>query len=191
MDDFETFTRDRITRLRSEADALEKTLKEYTSAKARLSGAARRSGGDNPRTGAFGIIMETIRSAGVAGLTLDQMIDAAADEGFEVKRNTLRSQIWTAKNDGELEQVKNGVYRIAGAAALTAGRIDYSDNVDDLVDGPDDDQIPGFSRPPRKTAREEFSPLTEELRGGGFPTGPRRSAPREEFTADLDDEIPF
>ncbi|WP_293902699.1 hypothetical protein [Phenylobacterium sp.] len=179
MDDFETFTRDRIARLRSEADALEKTLKEYTSAKARISGASRRSGSDNPRGGAFGAIMDAIRAAGIDGLTLDQMIDVAADEGFEVKRNTLRSQIWTAKNDGDLEQVKTGVYRIAGAAELTSGRIEFSRDLDDEM-------------PPRRPAREEFTPLAEgPAPDRGFSSGPLRAAPREEFSHDLDDEIPF
>ncbi len=40
MDDFETFTRDKIARLRAEADALEKILKEFMGTKARLAGVA-------------------------------------------------------------------------------------------------------------------------------------------------------
>lgn len=175
MDDFETFTRDRISRLRAEADALEKTLKEYMSARARRDGVARRSGGDNPRSGAFGVIMDAIATAGPQGLTLDQMIDVAAEEGFEVKRNTLRSQIWTAKNEGALQQVKTGVYRVpAGEHELTAGKMDFNDA-------------------PRQPPSE-----------GGFSSGHQRSTvkedfagvklPRAEFSAvldDEDDEIPF
>lgn len=116
--DYETFTRDKIAKLRLELEALEKSLKEFESAQARLSGAARRSGGDNPRSGAFGVIMEAIAAAGPEGLTLDQMVEAAAEEGFVVKRNTLRSQIWQAKKDDELEQLAAGQYRVPSRAPI-------------------------------------------------------------------------
>jgi|GEM_PF-5687511 len=173
MDDFEAFTRDRIGRLRTEADALEKTLKEYVSARARKEGATRRSGGDNPRSGAFGVIMEAIAAAGPEGLTLDQMIDAAAEGGFEVKRNTLRSQIWSAKNDGAVEQVKTGVYRAPAIPGLGSGRMAFSTDLDDDMPEP----VGGFSSaPPRRSPAEDFKGV---------------KIPREDFTADLDDEIPF
>lgn len=115
MDDFEDFTRDRIAKLKAEAEALEKTLKEYLSAKARMSGQQRRSGSDHPRGGAFGIIMDAIAAAGPHGLSIDDMIEAAEAEGLSVKRNTLRGQIWQAKNNGELEALEAGRYRRAGA----------------------------------------------------------------------------
>lgn len=80
--------------------------------------------------------------------------------------------------------MKTGVYRIAGATELTTGKVEFSHDLDD--------EIPGFaSAPPRRPAREEFSQLAEELKGGGFSSGPRRAAPREESSKDLDDEIPF
>jgi hypothetical protein len=174
MDDFESFTREQISRLRLEADALEKALKAFQASKARLTGAARRSGGDQPRSGAFGVIMEAISKAGPKGLTLDEMIAAAAAEGYEVKRGTLRSQIWQAKNDGEVLPLEAGRYRNPiGDAELTHGAMNY-------------DEAPT----PERAARDEGG------YSGGFSSGPRTHqpappAPREEFSADLDDEIPF
>jgi hypothetical protein len=175
MDDFETFTRDRIARLRAEAEALEKTLKEYTAARARVSGQARRSGGDNPRSGAFGVILAAIGAAGIEGLTLDEMIDAAAAEGFEVKRNTLRSQIWSAKERGEVEPIAAGRYRIAGASDKIPG-LDFSTDLDDDPGA----YRGGFSSRPRPA-----NPA-EDFKDGRMP-----AEPKEEFSADLDDEIPF
>ena len=140
MDDFENFTREHIARLRSDADALEKTLKAFVATKARQAGASRRSG-DQPRSGAFGVVMEAILGAGAEGLNLDEMIEAASAEGYEVKRSTLRSQVWQAKEDGLLTQIEPGRYR--------------SSVIDDFASV----KIP--------------------------------VAPRETFTADLDDEIPF
>lgn len=115
MDDFEEFTKDRIAKLRAEVEALERTLKDYVSARARMSGQQRRSGGDQPRSGAFGIIMDAIAAAGPRGMSIDDMIEAAESEGFTVKRNTLRGQIWQAKNNGELEALEAGRYRRAGS----------------------------------------------------------------------------
>lgn len=159
MDDFESFTREKIARLRAEADALEKILKEFQATQARLAGAARRSGGDQPRSGAFGVIMDAIAGSGVDGLTLDQMIAAAEAEGYLVKRPTLRSQVWQATKDGQLTQLEPGRYR--------------SSVVDDFED------ISALA--PKQPARE-IAPGVE---------GRKVTGPREDFSADLDDEIPF
>jgi len=168
MDDFEEFTRDRIARLRAEADALDKTLKEYLSAKNRQVGQTRRSGPDQPRSGAFGVVMEAIANAGPEGLTLDQMIDAAAAEGFTVKRNTLRSQVWQAKNDSELVALEAGRYRAASATPSSSPRAD-------------DDTWGQFSSPAAVRKRER--PATFQQTVGTM----RPSAESD----DLDDEIPF
>ncbi|WGM41122.1 hypothetical protein [Caulobacter sp. NIBR1757] len=163
MEDMEAFMRDKIARLRAEADALEKTLKEYLSVQARVAGAARRSG-DHPRSGAFGVILEAIGKAGPNGMTLDEMIDAAKDEGYEVKRNTLRSQIWSAKEEGVLSQIEPGRYRVP--------------------------LVPKPPPPPRERTAEEAFGVPQS---GGFGGGSRAqpTGPREDFGADLDDEIPF
>jgi hypothetical protein len=110
--DFETFTREKIARLRAEAEALEKSLKEYQAAMARAAGPARRGSNDGS---AFSVVMEAIAAAGAEGLTLDGMIEAAKEKGHDVKRNTLRSQIWQAKQDERVEQMEAGRYRIPGA----------------------------------------------------------------------------
>ena len=97
--------------------------------------------------------MEAIAAAGMEGLTLDQMIAAAAGEGYEVKRNTLRSQVWASKEAGDLTQIEPGRYRSSAIDGF-AGVLVLDDNDEDA--------------------------------GKGYETGPR-----ETFTADLDDEIPF
>ncbi len=123
MTDFESFTRDQIVRLRAEADALEKVLKAFEATQARLSGAARRSGGDQPRSGAFGAVMEAIAQAGAQGLNLDEMIAAAEAEGYAVKRATLRAQVWKAKEDGALTQIEPGRYRSSAVDAFMGVKI--------------------------------------------------------------------
>jgi hypothetical protein len=166
MDDFESFTRAKIANLRTEADALEKILKEFQATKARLAGAARRSGGDQPRAGAFGAVMEAIIAAGPQGLTLDEMMQAAGAEGYEIKRGTLRSQVWKSKEDGALTQMEQGRYRYAAHDIFGGVRVDA---------------------PTPEEVQEVYS-------GGGFqPAGgrPQSTGPRESFSADLDDEIPF
>ena len=150
MDDFESFTREHIARLRAEADALEKTLKAFVATKARQTGAIRRSG-DQPRAGAFGVVMDAIVGAGEEGLDLDQMIEAAAAEGYEVKRATLRSQVWQAKENGVLTQMKPGRYRSSAIDAFADVKLN-----------------PTIDRFLKADAN-----------------------PRETFTADLDEEIPF
>jgi len=118
MSDFETFTREKIARLRLEADALEKILKEFVGSRARATGAAARGG--STATGGFGAVMDALTEAGDAGLSLDEMIAAASEKGFEVLRNTLRSQLWSAKNAGKVEQIEPGRYRALGAEPPTA-----------------------------------------------------------------------
>ena len=103
--DYETFTREKIARLRAEADALEKNLKEFQAIAARASG----GGGRKPQEGsAISAILEAIDTAGPEGMTLDDMIAYAAALGHDVKRNTLRSQLWTAKNEGRVVSLEPG-----------------------------------------------------------------------------------
>jgi len=163
MSDFETFTREKILRLRAEADALDKILKEFQATQARSAGTARRSGSDNPRSGAFGVVLEAILASGESGMDLDEMQKAGEAEGFEVKRTTLRSQVWKAKEDGVLVQMEPGRYRSAAYEAFAGVHVE-----------------------PSSTTRDGAP-------GGGFqPAGRTQpSAPRESFSADLDDEIPF
>lgn len=188
MDNYESFTRDKISRLRLEIDVLERSLKEYLSIQARAAGVARRSGGDNPRSGAFGVILDAIAKAGVNGLTLDEMIDAAAAEAFEVKRNTLRSQIWQAKNEGIVEQIAAGRYRSAGAEKLTSGRIEF----------PNEDEIPGLSSPPPPETERDYGTTKVVSNHRPASAGAHRPArwslsEMADRTSkdDLDDDIPF
>jgi hypothetical protein len=120
--DYVTFTKERIARLRAEADALERNLKEFQVALARSQTPARKGGGE---TSAFGFILESLSAAGPEGMTLDEMIEAAAVGGFNVKRNTLRSQLWGAKNDGKVVSSEPG--RFATARPTLAFVDDFDD----------------------------------------------------------------
>lgn len=153
MSDFETFTREKIARLRLEADALEKILKEFVGSRARATGASARSG--TAATGGFGAVMEALAEAGEAGLSLDQMIAAASERGFDVNRNTLRSQLWSAKNAEKVEQIEPGRYRAVGAegASPTAEQA-FGKSTEKAPPPPsadEDDYTAGFStaQPPK------------------------------------------
>jgi hypothetical protein len=108
--DYETFTRDRIAKLRAEADALERNLKEFAAISTRPALSPRRA---LTERSAIATIMKAIEEAGPAGLTLDEMIAVAAKAGFEAKRNTLRSQLWNFKNEERVVQLEPGRYAAA------------------------------------------------------------------------------
>lgn len=166
MSDFETFTRDKIVRLRADADALEKILKEFLGTQARAAGASRRSGPDQPRAGAFGVVMEAINGAGYGGLTLDEMIQTAEAEGYAVKRPTLRSQIFQAKQDGDLVQIEPGRYRSASAISPQ-------------------EAFGGINVPPPSPADVHYTPPAI------MPDPESTATFQHSFGPDLDDEIPF
>lgn len=110
MDDFEAFAREKISRLRAEIDALEKTLKEYQVAMGRSVRSS--SGPTEVRSGAFGAVLDALTAAGPAGMSLDDMMSAAQSAGFNMNRNTLRSQLFSAKNKGQVEAMEGqGRYR--------------------------------------------------------------------------------
>lgn len=110
MDDFEAFAREKIGRLRAEIDALEKTLKEYQVAMGRSVRSS--SGPAEVRSGAFGAVLEALAAAGPDGMSLDDMMSAAQSAGFNMNRNTLRSQLFSAKNKGQVEAMDGqGRYR--------------------------------------------------------------------------------
>jgi hypothetical protein len=109
--DYEAFTREKIARLRADADALERHLKEFLVASARASGVPARSRQQGSQEGsAIGAVLDAIDAAGPDGMTLDEMIDDARKGGFEVNRNTLRSQLFTAARNGRVVRLTPGRY---------------------------------------------------------------------------------
>lgn len=68
----------------------------------------------------FGIIMEKIGEAGSRGMTTSEIYKAAEQAGFPVKQNTIRSQIWHAKKDGDIEY-HDGRYRVPQKAETNGG----------------------------------------------------------------------
>ncbi|NJL08368.1 MAG: hypothetical protein HC900_08950 [Methylacidiphilales bacterium] len=136
MSDFEEFTRQKIARLRAEADTLEQMLREYQ-AHARKSVSAAQIAPKsasrpsdlfvspaetiNPESkeptrrgnSAFGAVMTALKSAGPGGMSLDEMEAAANAAGRPIKRPALRSQIWYEKNKGRVVEVGEGRYAVA------------------------------------------------------------------------------
>lgn len=176
MDDFETFTRDKIAKLRAEADAMERFLKEYQVTKARASGSVRRSSEAQVGAGgAFGAILSVLRGKGAKGMSLDEMIHSAEVMGFDVKRNTLRSQLFTAKGKGQVEAMDTpGHYRAPPSQWVSDVQQDYAD-VHFGRDGTKEVLV----GPPETSNADEFS----------FNVGPARTGPKESF--ELDDDPPF
>lgn len=127
-DDFETFARAKIAALRAEAEQLERLLREFQAKRRQAGGTGHAtpqpavSGGSSqtpPRRregSAFGKIMEAVHAAGPDGMSIDDMVAAAAREGITIERNTLRSQIWHEKRKGRLVPLANGRYAAAEAA---------------------------------------------------------------------------
>lgn len=177
--DYETFTREQIARLRAEADALEKNLKAFQAHSARVASAGSMgTTTGRPRTlagSAFSAVMEAIEAAGRDGLTLNEMIEAARVEGHEVKRNTLRSQVWSAKEDGRLFQLDKGRYAVLNPALdfNTAARQDIEKEVDDGGGYGSGALGRTFRATETRGPRETFS------------------ADLDDIEVDLDDEIPF
>ena len=172
MDETEALLRERIEKLRTEADTLERALKDILTTRARKTGAARRSGADQPRAGAWGAIFEAIRTAGPEGMTLDEMERVAEAEGYEVKRPTLRSQVWKAKEEGQLIQLEPGRYRWF-----------QNDFFADVKLPDDPPPLPVRPRPTRPIRESSSDP----------PAGPPPATFDDEPEAigELDDEIPF
>ncbi len=127
MDDFETFARAKIAALRTEADQLERLLREFQAKRRQTGGTghttpqsadSRDSAPTPPRRregSAFGKIMEAVQAAGPDGMSIDDMVAAAAREGVTIERNTLRSQIWHEKRKGRLIPLANGRYATPAA----------------------------------------------------------------------------
>jgi hypothetical protein len=140
--DFETYTRDKITKLRADAAALEREasqlerlLGEFMK-KHRPAGDVARSAGtpavvanneaystevaSPPRRragSAFKAIMDAIVAAGPAGLSLDEMMAVAERDGLTIQRPTLRSQLHHEKAKGRVVPLGIGRFAAAGIAA--------------------------------------------------------------------------
>ena len=156
MDDFETFTREKIARLRSEIDALEKSLKEFQATRARAN--SRRPDTEARSGGAFGAVLEQLEREGERGMTIEEMMAFGDLMAIPINRNTLRSQLFQAKNDGRVEQMAVGRYR-----------------------------VPQPKKPEATSQNEGYGRSGIERPAPGVTD----RGPREQFPADLDDEIPF
>lgn len=69
----------------------------------------------------FGFILSAIGDSGARGLTPSEMFEKAKAAGVDIKRNTMRSQLWQSKGKGVLENV-DGRYRLASQTAGNGAR---------------------------------------------------------------------
>jgi hypothetical protein len=118
---FEVWAPQEIAQLRAEADALQRTLDRYlgqpsvdSSAKSQTDGGAAsapsraarsRASSGTGRPTKHGHILDLIDQAGAAGLTTDEIESASVAAGHPIKRNSLRSFLWTQRSDGRLIQI--------------------------------------------------------------------------------------
>jgi hypothetical protein len=136
--DFETYTRDKIAKLRADASALEReasqlerllgdfikkhrtkndVVRPVTASTAATDDEARSDEtASTPRRragSAFKIVMDAIIAAGPTGLSLDEMMAVAERNGLIIQRPTLRSQLHHEKSKGRV--VPLGIGRFAAA----------------------------------------------------------------------------
>lgn len=146
MDGFEEWTRSEISRLRAEADALEKNLERFsmsrpgTAPRAAFTQASRKVLAEHAsylvgrkRRSKNDVILDAINQAGPSGLSLDEIVMVADRAGVTSNRNTIRSFCWNEKQHGRLTQPDVGrfasslVARDEAAGSLAEGEPAASD----------------------------------------------------------------
>jgi hypothetical protein len=99
---FEIWAPEQIARLRTEADALERSLKLYLeSAKAEQNGPPPKSAPEGTK---IGRVLDWIRSASPRGRTLSEIYQFCLDQGIKSDRAHVRSMIWYAEKRGQVER---------------------------------------------------------------------------------------
>ena len=136
MDGFESWTRQEIGRLRSEADALERTLERFLASRpkaapADASGPSSKSDKKThprKRRSKNDPIRDVINRAGPNGLSLDEIFAAAEAAGITSTRDAIRSFCWNEKQIGRFIQPAEGRYASApGDKDEAAGTTDQDD----------------------------------------------------------------
>ena len=111
---FHEWAQAEITRLREEADALQKALDLYARVSTRprlVSPPASSPIGEDGRRrpSKYDDLFRTFEREGRA-LSLDEMITLAVRQGIDMDRNKLRSQVFFQKNAGRVEQRGQGYF---------------------------------------------------------------------------------
>ena len=121
---FEIWAPQQIASLRAEADALQRTLDRYLGQPSVAPGradvaqsvhadlppakVATRTGADGRASQGVGrptkhsLVLDIIDRAGPTGLTMDEIERASTESGHPIKRNSLRSFLWTQRGLGRL-----------------------------------------------------------------------------------------
>jgi len=116
-DGFEKWAGDEITRLRDEADHLDRTLARYlASHSVRPSADRTQTANSHPvrqRTSKNEPILQAIDRAGPMGLSSDEIIQIAKTAGLNTNRNAVRAFCWNEKQRGRLTQPAIGRFASA------------------------------------------------------------------------------
>lgn len=117
---FEIWAAQEIAKLRTEADALQRTLNRYmglADAPVRSSVTAVTSATSSPsaslrkpvRASKYGPILDWLDQAGPSGMTMNEIVGRLEAMGSTVKRGSLRAFLWNQGADGRVVN-RNGRY---------------------------------------------------------------------------------
>lgn len=106
---------EQLQRLEVRADTLKHALKVYADcgAVSTVTSSGKRRG--SRRGSRFKGILDYIKEAGEAGLTIEEMNRFAVRNGLKLKRESIRSNVWNLKRNGVLEHIGDSRYRMASA----------------------------------------------------------------------------
>jgi hypothetical protein len=118
---FEQWAKAEISRLRAEADTLQRALDKYSESQraapphaappppSGTNGHALRKGGR--KKGSYGtktaFVMGKVNSSGTVGISTEELFRHVTESNVGIKRSSLRSMLWHAKDAGDIE-ARNG-----------------------------------------------------------------------------------
>jgi hypothetical protein len=102
-----------IERQRNRIDVLREALEMYQKAKPQVRPKRERKRIADSKRSQASVVLELLKAAGPEGMTYKQLIDGAAAKDVTLKNTSLRSLIWMAKEAGDVEAIKPGLFRFA------------------------------------------------------------------------------
>lgn len=100
-----------IEHKRVRVDVLREALEMYQKSKPQVRKRRERKQTAASKPSQSSIVLAMLKKAGPKGMTYNELIEGAAADGVTLKRTSLRSLIWTAKEESEIEAIKPGRFR--------------------------------------------------------------------------------
>ncbi len=107
---FEIWARAEIARLTSEAATLERALAKFLESQATAPTPSNGASQAPTSKSGWQQVVDVIRQAGPKGLPIREILTKAEMAGVKIKPNTIRSQVWHAKQPGGRLMEKNHRY---------------------------------------------------------------------------------